>query len=89
MGQCVNRSAKMVTFAPRDRDVMLVDDNVSKALKQIDEHYVTALTAFDSWSSDTARQSPSLAGHRYFEVTPELFRLAAMEFHQPPYAQAP
>lgn len=89
MGQCVNRSAKMVTFAPRDRDVMLVDDNVSKALKQIDEHYVAALTAFDSWSSDTARQSPSLAGHRYFEVTPELFRLAAMEFHQPPYAQAP
>ena len=87
MGQCVNRSAKMIAYAPRDRDVLLVDDNVSKALKQIDELYLVALTAFDRWSSDTARQSSSLAGHQYFEVTPEPFRLAAMEFRHP-YAQS-
>ena len=87
MGQCVNRSAKMIAYAPRDRDVLLVDDNVSKALKQIDEHYLAALSTFDSWSSDTARQSSSLAGHQYFEATPEPFQLAAMEFRHP-YAQS-
>jgi class 3 adenylate cyclase len=89
MGQCVNRSAKMIAYAPRDRDVMLVDDHVGRALKQIDERYLAALAAFDGWSPDTARQSPSLAGHRYFEVTPEPFRRAAMDFRQPTYAPAP
>ncbi|OOG41899.1 hypothetical protein B0E51_04825 [Rhodanobacter sp. C05] len=82
MGQCVNRSAKMIAYAPRDRDVMLIDDNVSKALKQIDERYAAALSEFADWSDSSALQAPSLAGHQYFEAAVEPFRLAAMEFRQ-------
>ncbi len=77
MGQCVNRSAKMIGYAPRDRDVVLVDDNVSRALKQIDEVYLAALAEFDQWVDASARQAASLAGHRYFEVELEPFRRAA------------
>lgn len=80
MGQCVNRAAKMIAYAPRDRDVVLVDDNVSKALKQIDERHAEALSAFDEWSDAAASHAPSLAGHQYFAVALESFRLAAQEF---------
>lgn len=68
MGQCVNRSAKMIGYAPRDRDIVLVDDNVRRALKQIDEGYIAVLTDFDQWVDASARQAASLAGHRYYEV---------------------
>lgn len=74
IGQCVNRSAKMNGYAPRDRDIVLVDDNVGRALKQIDEGYLTALTDFDQWADVSAGQAVSLAGHRYFEVDLESFR---------------
>ena len=77
MGQCVNRSAKMIAHALRDRDVVLVDDNVSRALKQVDERYLAALTDFEQWVDASAAQTVSLAGHRYFEVKLEPFREAA------------
>lgn len=77
IGQCVNRSAKMIGYAPRDRDIVLVDDNVRQALKQIDEGYLAALADFDQWVDVSARQAASLAGHRYFEVELKAFRRAA------------
>jgi class 3 adenylate cyclase len=77
MGQCVNRSAKMVGYAPRDRDVLLIDDNVSKVLSQIDPAHADALAEFDDWSDATARAATSLAGHRYYEVELEHFRRVA------------
>ena len=77
IGQCVNRSAKMIGYAPRDRDIVLVDDNVRQALKQIDEGHLAALIDFDQWVDVSARQAASLAGHRYFEVELKAFRRAA------------
>ena len=82
MGQCVNRSAKMIAYALRDRDVVLVDDNVRKALMQIDRKYGKALSAFDTWSTSEASKTASLAGHEYFEVECEPFKNAAAEIRQ-------
>lgn len=79
MGGCVNRAAKMVAYAPRDRDVVLVDDNVRKALLQVDRAYATALKPWDAWTEDTARHTASLAGHAYYEANAEAFRGAAAE----------
>ncbi|MEP7187015.1 MAG: GAF domain-containing protein [Rhodanobacter sp.] len=84
MGQCVNRSAKMIGYAPRDRNVVLVDDNVSRALKQLDESYLAALTEFDEWVEGSAAQTASLAGHRYFEVDLEPFRRVAFTARRMP-----
>lgn len=79
MGQCVNRSAKMVALAPRDRDVLLVDDNVRKALLQIDRDYDKAMRGFEGWSETEARQAASILGHGYFEVDCAPFMLSAAE----------
>jgi class 3 adenylate cyclase len=79
MGQCVNRSARMVSCAPRDRNVVLVDDHVRKALLQIDREYESALREVKMVFDPTATGSASLAGHEYFEVSLEPFRLAAAE----------
>lgn len=84
MGQCVNRSAKMSAYAPRDRDVVLVDDNVGRALEQIDPGYLAALADFDQWLDPRASQAASLAGHRYFEVELEPFRRAAATSRRTP-----
>lgn len=64
MGQCVNRSAKMIAYAPRDRDVVLVDGNVRQALEQMDKKYAEALSNF---SFDEPKAS-SLMGYEYSEV---------------------
>lgn len=82
MGQCVNRSAKMVGYAPRDRDVLLVDDNVRKALMQIERDYGRALTAFQHWNDAGGTTAASMAGHSYFEVDCEPFKRAAAELCQ-------
>ena len=73
MGQCVNRSAKMVGYAPRDRDVLLVDDHVAKVLTRIDPAHAEALHDFEAWYDASARDASSLAGHRYFEVDVDRF----------------
>ncbi|MEO6799065.1 MAG: GAF domain-containing protein [Rhodanobacter sp.] len=77
IGQCVNRSAKMIGYAPRDRDIVLVDDNVRHALKQIDDGYLATLTDFNQWVDPSVRQAASLAGHLYYEVALEPFRCAS------------
>lgn len=80
MGQCVNRAAKMVAYAPRDRDTVLVDDNVRKALLQIDRQHAGAMHEFTAWSDSAAASAPSLARHQYFELMHGPFRAAAAEF---------
>jgi class 3 adenylate cyclase len=82
MGQCVNRAAKLIAYAPRDRDIVLVDDNMRKVLMQVDRAHADALRDFHDWSDPAAPGYASLAGHEYFEVAPEHFRLAAAELRQ-------
>ncbi len=79
MGQCVNRSAKMVGLAPRDRDVILVDDHVRKALMQIERGYEQALKRFQHWNEPTGATTASMLGHEYYEVDCEPFKQAATE----------
>lgn len=84
MGQCVNRAAKLIAHAPRDRDVVLVDDHVRKALMQVDRTHAEALREFHDWADPVAAKSASLADHQYFEVAIEPFRLAAAELRLGP-----
>jgi class 3 adenylate cyclase len=79
MGQCVNRAAKMIAYAPRDHDVVLVDGNVRKSLLQIDRANANALRPCDQWSDAVAPNAASLAGYQYYEVDLEPFRAAAVE----------
>lgn len=88
MGPCVNRAAKLIAHAPRDRDVLLVDDNVRKALLQADRGHAAALRDFADWSDPQAAQSASLRGHRYYEVGIDPFRLAAAQLRLEPRARA-
>lgn len=77
----------MIAYAPRDRDVVLVDDHVRKALLQIDRTYADNLREFRDWSDPAAAQTASLLDHQYFEVGIEPFRLAAAELRQAPHAR--
>lgn len=77
VGSTVNRSAKMISYAPRDRSVVLVDDNTRRALRQIDREYSDHLRKFDHWADPLAAGTASLAGHEYFEASVEHFTLAA------------
>jgi class 3 adenylate cyclase len=73
MGPCVNRAAKMTTHAPRDRNVLLIDDNFRRALQQVDHQYDDATTEFDGWwPGEPGAESP-LKGYRYYEIAVKPF----------------
>lgn len=74
LGQCVNRAAKMAAHAPRDRDVVLVDDTVRKALLQLDRNYANTLRDYDGFADLT---SESLARHSYYELDEATFTTLA------------
>ena len=77
MGPCVNRSAKMVAHAPRNADVVLVDENLCKALIQVDKKYGEALHAFEAWPDPALKHSASLKGYKYFTLDAKYFYEAA------------
>jgi class 3 adenylate cyclase len=80
MGPCVNRSAKMVAHAPRDRDVVLVDENASKALsQQKNQRYVSALTPHQ-WHNESVAGFPFMRDGSYFELELNLEKLPPLEF---------
>ena len=80
MGPCVNRSAKMVAHAPRDRDVVLVDENASKALRQQkNQRYVSALKPH-AWNDEGAVGFPFMTDGGYFELEIDSATLPALEF---------
>jgi class 3 adenylate cyclase len=80
IGPCVNRSAKMVAYAPRDRDVVLIDDNSAKALaQQKNQDYVKVLKSF-SWGDENAITKHSICGSKYYELAFGAARLPSIEF---------
>ncbi len=73
LGQCVNRAAKMATHAPRDRSVVLLDDNVRKALLQLDRAYAESLRDHNGMPGAKSKISESLTGHDYYELDIDRF----------------
>jgi class 3 adenylate cyclase len=73
LGQCVNRAAKMAAYAPRDRNVVLVDDNVRKTLLQLDRSYGESLRDYSGFALPDTQPSESLARHAYYELDIDRF----------------
>lgn len=80
MGPCVNRSSKMVAHAPRDRDIVLIDENASKALRQQkSSRYVSALKRH-VWRDENAVGFPFMTDGSYFEMALHSDKLPPLEF---------
>ncbi len=63
----------MATHAPRDRSVVLLDDNVRKALLQLDRAYAESLRDHNGMPGAKSKISESLTGHDYYELDIDRF----------------
>jgi class 3 adenylate cyclase len=80
MGPCVNRSAKMIVHAPRDRDVILLDDNAAKALRQPRDAALAGGLKPYTWPETVLTESVGWKGHAYFELDPSAGGLPNLAF---------
>ncbi len=80
IGPCVNLSAKMVTNAPRNRNVALVDDNAAKALTQQKKQGYSSILKQYQWHDQNAAGSPTSSAGKCFELTFDQCTLPTLEF---------
>lgn len=81
MGPCVNRSSKMVAYATRERNVVLVDDNTAQALdQQKNKGYTSALRPY-VWSDENATTFPYAFDGDFFELELDTAKLPTIAFH--------
>lgn len=83
-GPTVSRSAKMVAYAPRARDVVLIDDNVYKAIALQSPTHESAMRPFQDWKVPT-EDVRTLAGFSFFEVDSAAFASAAASIRARPW----
>ncbi len=74
IGPAVNRSAKMISYAPRDRNIILIDENVRKAILLEAAEHERALKSFSAWRHGSSASVRSLSGFEYFELDVELLK---------------
>ena len=74
----------MVAHAPRSRDVILIDDNVNKAITLQSPAHASAMHPFADWPAP-AGEIRSLAGFSFFEIDPAAFAQAAAGIRARPW----
>lgn len=68
IGQAVNRSAKMIAHAPRDRSIIIIDENARKAILLESANCEMAIRPFTAWKHGAINAVRSLVGFEYFEL---------------------
>lgn len=74
IGPAVNRSAKMIAHAPRDRDIILIDENARRAILLEAAEHEKSIKPFVDWKYDLTKTIRSLAGFDYFELHSEALK---------------